>query len=238
MNSLGSLASLGKGFRALVFGASGTLGRAFVEALQSDANCEDVIAVSRQTHALFSLTDESGLAELMASFSPTGSFQLIIDATGALTIDGKGPEKHLGALEGSHLMKAFQINAVGPALLFKHALPLLDTQRRSVYAKLSARVGSIGDNRKGGWYGYRASKAALNMLLHTAAIEAARKRPHLVVAAMQPGTVASNLSQPFVAAAECVPAQTSVQGLLQTLDTLPAKSGAHFVDYKGQTIVW
>lgn len=230
--------SLGQGFRALVFGASGTLGQAFVQALQSDVKCEQVIAVSRHTHPMFSLIDESDLAELMTSFASFAPFQLIIDATGALTIDGKGPEKHLGALETSHLMKAFQINAVGPALLFKHALPLLDTQRRSVYAKLSARVGSIGDNRKGGWYGYRASKAALNMLLHTAAIEAARKRPHLVVAAMQPGTVASNLSRPFVPSADCVPALISVRGLLQTLDALPAQSGAHFVDYKGQTIVW
>ncbi len=230
--------SLGKDFRALVFGASGTLGHAFVDALQNDANCEQVLAVSRHTHPLFSLTDESALAELMRTLVPLAPFHLIIDATGALTIDGKGPEKHLGALQAQHLLKSFELNAVGPALLFKHALPLLDIGQRAVYAKLSARVGSIGDNRKGGWYGYRASKAALNMLLHTAAIEASRKRPHLVLAAMQPGTVASKLSQPFVAASECVPVQTSVQGLLETLDQLPPQSGAHFVDYKGQTIVW
>lgn len=230
--------SLGRGYRALVFGASGTLGQAFVNALQHDDHCAHVLAVSRQSHPLFSLTEESCLAELVASLTALAPFQLIVDATGALTIDGKGPEKHLGALEASHLMKAFHINAIGPVLLFKQVLPLLDTHQRAVYAKLSARVGSIGDNRKGGWYGYRASKAALNMLLHTAAIEAVRKRPQLVVAAMQPGTVASRLSEPFAAASECLPAQSAVQGLLQTLDGLPAQAGAHFVDHKGQTIVW
>lgn len=230
--------SLGRNFRALVFGASGTLGQAFVEALQSDTNCEQVLAVSRLTHPLFSLTDETAMAELMRNLAPVAPFQLIIDATGALTIDGVGPEKHIGALNAQHLLKAYEVNAVGPSLLFKHALPLLDIGQRAVYAKLSARVGSIGDNRKGGWYGYRASKAALNMLLHTAAIEASRKRPQLVVAAMQPGTVASKLSQPFVPASECVAAETSVQGLLKTLDQLPPQSGAHFVDYKGQPIVW
>jgi NAD(P)-dependent dehydrogenase (short-subunit alcohol dehydrogenase family) len=106
-----------------------------------------------------------------------------------------------------------------------------------LYAKLSARVGSIGDNHKGGWYSYRASKAALNMLLQTAAIEAARKRPLLVVAALQPGTVASALSQPFVASGALQP-DSSVSGLLKTLDGLPAISGAHFVDYQGLPIPW
>ena len=98
-----------------------------------------------------------------------GPFHLIIDATGALTIDGQGPEKHMGALNATQLARAFEINTIGPALLLKHFLPLLATEQRSIYAKLSARVGSISDNRKGGWYGYRAAKAALNMvcLLYT-----------------------------------------------------------------------
>ena len=120
-----------------------------------------------------------------------GLFHLIIDATGALTIDGQGPEKHMGALNATQLARAFEVNTIGPALLLKHFVPLLATEQRSIYAKLSARVGSISDNGKGGWYGYRAAKAALNMVLQTAAIEAARKRPQLVVAAMQPGTEAS-----------------------------------------------
>lgn len=167
-----------------------------------------------------------------------GPFHLIIDATGALTIDGRGPEKHLGALKATQLVRAFEVNTIGPALLLKHFMPLLATEQRSIYAKLSARVGSISDNHKGGWYGYRAAKAALNMVLQTAAIEAARKRPQIVVAAMQPGTVASGLSAPFVPAKDCLTPAQSVAGLLGALDDLPAQAAAHFVDYKGESIPW
>lgn len=175
-------------------------------------------------------------AELVAQSH--GPFHLIIDATGALTIDGHGPEKHMGALNATQLARAFEVNTIGPALLLKHFVPLLAIEQRSIYAKLSARVGSISDNGKGGWYGYRAAKAALNMVLQTAAIEAARKRPQLVVVAMQPGTVASNLSAPFVPAQDCLTPAQSVAGLLRALDELPAQAAAHFVDYKGATIPW
>ncbi len=144
----------------------------------------------------------------------------------------------MGALNAAQLVRAFEVNTIGPALLLKHFVPLLVTDQRSIYAKLSARVGSISDNGKGGWYGYRAAKAALNMVLQTAAIEAARKRPQLVVAAMQPGTVASNLSAPFVPAQDCLTPAQSVAGLLSALDDLPAKAAAHFVDYKGAAIPW
>ena len=103
-------------------------------------------------------------------------------------------------------------------------------------------MGSISDNRLGGWYGYRAAKAALNMVLQTAAIELARRKPLTVVAAMQPGTVASELTKPFVNAKDCISAETSVQGLLAALDALPANdkgsARAHFVDYQGQPIPW
>ncbi|MGI9150770.1 MAG: short-chain dehydrogenase, partial [Limnohabitans sp.] len=111
-------------------------------------------------------------------------------------------------------------------------------EQRCIYAKLSARVVSISDNRKGGCYGYRAAKAALNMVLQTAAIEASRKRPQLVMVAMQPGTVASPLSAPFVAPQDSLTPAQSVAGLLQTLDGLPAQATAHFVDYQGEPIAW
>lgn len=212
------------------------MGGAFVQALRADAACTEVVGLSRSSQPAFRLEDEASMAAAVAAL--TGSFHLIIDATGALTIDGQGPEKHLGALNAEQLARALEVNTIGPALLLKHFLPLLATDQRSIYAKLSARVGSISDNRKGGWYGYRAAKAALNMVLQTAAIEAARKRPLLVVAAMQPGTVASNLSAPFVAAADCLTPAQSVAGLMRALDDLPAQAAAHFVDYKGATIPW
>jgi len=177
------------------------------------------------------------MASAASALALAAPFQLIVDATGALTINHHGPEKSLNALHAEPLLESLAVNAVGPALLFKHLSPLLDTTQRTIYAKLSARVGSIADNRKGGWYSYRAAKAALNMLLHTAAIEAARKRPMLVVAALQPGTVDSALSRPFVASGALTP-ETSVAGMLLALDELPARSGAHFVDYQGKSIPW
>jgi NAD(P)-dependent dehydrogenase (short-subunit alcohol dehydrogenase family) len=195
-----------------------------------------VLGLSRSSDPAFQLEDEASIAAAAASLQ--GPFHLIIDATGALTIDGQGPEKHMGALNAAQLARAFEVNTIGPALLLKHFLPLLATEQRSIYAKLSARVGSIGDNRKGGWYGYRAAKAALNMVLQTAAIEASRKRPQLVMAAMQPGTVASTLSAPFVPAHECLTPAQSVSGLLSVLDELPSQPAAYFVDYKGATISW
>jgi NAD(P)-dependent dehydrogenase (short-subunit alcohol dehydrogenase family) len=230
------LKSLGTSYRALVLGASGALGSAFVEALQADAACSQVVGLSRNSQPAFHLEDEVSMAAAAASLH--GPFHLIIDATGALTIDGQGPEKHMGALNAAQLARAYEVNTIGPALLLKHFVLLLAIEQRSIYAKLSARVGSIRDNGKGGWYGYRAAKAALNMVLQTAAIEAARKRPQLVVAAMQPGTVASNLSAPFVPAQDCLTPAQSVAGLLSALDDLPAKAAAHFVDYKGATIPW
>mgnify|MGYP000520618783 CR=1 FL=1 len=230
--------SLGHSFRALVIGSSGAIGSAFVRALQAMPNCQEVMCLSRHTQPAFALDDEASMAQAASVLQATGAFDLIVDATGVLTLDEHKPEKNLNALNAEALMRSYQLNAVGPALLIKHFVPLLRMGQRVVYAKLSARVGSISDNHKGGWYGYRAAKAGLNMLLQTAAIEAARKRPALVMAALQPGTVASALSQPFVAATDAITPDVSVAGMLQALDALPAQARAHFVDYRGQPIAW
>lgn len=233
--------SLGKGYRALVIGSTGAIGAGFVERLAHDPNCAEVVEISRTRYPDFSLESESSMAAIAAELSGKGRFSLIIDATGALIIDGVGPEKHMGALEAQRLMRSFQVNSIGPALLLKHFLPLLCTGR-AIYAKLSARVGSIADNQKGGWYGYRASKAALNMFLQTAAIEWARKNPKIVIAALQPGTVQSRLTLPFVNQDQALSPQESVSGLLQALDSLGLEDldyrGAYFIDYKGQSIPW
>ena len=167
-----------------------------------------------------------------------GPFEIIVDATGALEIDGVGPEKSLNSLNHEHLTQAFLVNAIGPALVLRHFSPLL-TKGASTYAKLSARVGSISDNKKGGWYGYRASKAALNMMLQTAAIELQRKNIDLRVVALQPGTVRSKLSSPFVGSqTHLLEPHTSVLGMLTALKNLSVKSGAHFIDYTGNEIPW
>ena len=237
ITAAGVMQSLGLNYRAIVIGATGTIGAGFVAALRQDANCALVVEVSRRNIPGFALEDEASIAAAATQCALQGPFQLIIDATGALTLDGQGPEKHLGALDTTRLLRSFQVNAIGPALLLKYFLPLL-AKERVIYAKLSARVGSISDNSKGGWYGYRASKAALNMFLQTAAIEFARKNSHAVLAALQPGTVASALSQPFATPDHCTPVDESVNGLLKALDALTSAPSAYFVDFKGESIGW
>jgi NAD(P)-dependent dehydrogenase (short-subunit alcohol dehydrogenase family) len=231
------MSSLPEGYRALVFGASGAIGQAFVLALQNDPRCAQVWGLSRQSTPGFDLLDESSMAACAQAMAPEGPFHLVLDATGALTLNGRGPEKRLDELDAQHLMDALQLNAVGPSLLLKHFSPLLASGERVIWGKLSARVGSIQDNRKGGWYGYRAAKAALNMLLQTAAIEIARRRPLAVVAALQPGTVQSALSQPFVGQDALSP-EDAAQRLLSVLDALQPAGRAQFVDHQGQPIPW
>jgi NAD(P)-dependent dehydrogenase (short-subunit alcohol dehydrogenase family) len=228
---------LPEGYRALVIGASGALGSAFVQQLQSDSRCSQVVAVSRQSAPGLDLLREDSIEACAQSLSAQGPFHLVVDATGALTLNARGPEKRLDELDGAQLLDLLQLNAVGPALLLKYFTPLLATGQRVVWAKLSARVGSIEDNRKGGWYSYRAAKAALNMLLQTAAIEMVRRRPLAVVAALQPGTVRSALSQPFVGDAALDPDE-SAQRLLAVLDVLQPTGRAQFVDHLGQSIPW
>ena len=226
-----------QGYRALVFGASGAIGGALVNQLRADPRCLQVHALSRQSEPGFDLLNEDSMALCAAALAAHGPFHLVIDATGALTVDGRGPEKRLDELDATHLLRTMQLNAVGPALLLKHFSPLLASVERVIWAKLSARVGSIEDNRKGGWYGYRAAKAALNMLLQTAAIEVARRRPLAVLAALQPGTVRSALSQPFVGVDAMAP-DVSAERLLAVLDGLQPTGRAQFVDHQGQTIPW
>ena len=221
----------------MVLGASGAIGQAWLELLQTDPRCAQVVGLSRQSDPPLVLEDEASLIACAHHLAPVGPLHLVLDATGALTIEGRGPEKRLDELDRAALLRAFEVNAAGPALLIKHLAPLLATGQRVVWAKLSARVGSIEDNAKGGWYGYRASKAALNMFLQTAAIELARKRPLAVVAALQPGTVRSRLSQPFVGDNALDPS-TSAQRLLDVLDTLEPTGRAQFVDHLGQAIPW
>jgi len=226
-----------EGYRALVIGASGALGAAFVRQLENDPRCAKVLSVSRHSQPGLNLLREDFIASCALSLSTQGPFHLVVDATGALTLNARGPEKRLDELDGAQLLDLLQLNSVGPVLLLKHFTPLLATGQRVIWAKLSARVGSIEDNRKGGWYSYRAAKAALNMLLQTAAIEMGRRRPLAVVAALQPGTVRSALSQPFVGDAAMDP-DDSAQRLLAVLDGLQPTGRAQFVDHLGQSIPW
>jgi len=229
--------TLPDGYRALVIGASGAIGSALLQLLQSDPRCDLAWGVSRHSTPALDLLSETSISACAQALAMHGPFHLVLDATGALTLNGRGPEKRLDELDATHLLQAMHLNAVGPALLLKHFGPLLAAGQRVIWGKLSARVGSIEDNRKGGWYGYRAAKAALNMLLQTATIELARRRPLAVVAALQPGTVQSALSQPFVGQDAMHP-EEAAQRLLGVLDALTATGRAQFVDHQGQSIPW
>jgi NAD(P)-dependent dehydrogenase (short-subunit alcohol dehydrogenase family) len=229
--------SLPEGYRALVLGANGAIGSALLQHLHGDPRCERVLGVSRQSSPGLDLLNEASIGACAQALATQGPFQLVLDATGALMVNGRGPEKRLNELDAAQLLVMMQLNTVGPGLLLKHFAPLLASGQRVIWGKLSARVGSIEDNRKGGWYGYRAAKAALNMLLQTAAIELSRRRPLLVMAALQPGTVQSALSQPFVGDDAMRP-EAAAQRLLSVLDGLQPTGRAQFVDHLGKSIPW
>lgn len=241
-----TLGSLPDGYAAAIFGASGGLGGAFVDLLTADPRCARIHAGGRNGFVhddpkispfRFDLTDP---ASLDAAAHTIGVADLVIVATGILHDETLAPEKSMRALNPAQLNRAFAINAAGPAEIARLVLPNLPRDRRSIFAVLSARVGSISDNRLGGWHSYRASKAALNMLIRCFAIELARTHPAAVCVGLHPGTVDTGLSRPFQAGVK--PEQlfspaTAASHLLAVLDTLaPAQSGRLFA-WDGQEIV-
>ena len=230
--------SLGSGYRALVIGASGGIGSAVVDVLRADADCGGVACLSRASHPGFDLADAGSIRAAAADLSGEGPFSLIFDATGALEIDGHGPEKSLRAVDADVMARQFAVNAIGPALLLQQFLPHLARDRRALVATLSARVGSIGDNRLGGWISYRASKAALNQIVRTVAVEVARTHPQAVIAALHPGTVATSLSDRFAGSRERFSPQQSAGLLLSVLDGLQPVSSGGFFAYDGSVIDW
>lgn len=240
---MSAMASLQEGYRAAVIGARGAIGGAIADALSADPRAGAVIRIARSSGDVrLDLLEEASIAAAAEAAATDGPLDLVFIATGALILDGRGPEKALAQLDPETLARQFAVNAIGPALVVKHFAPHLAPRRRSLLAALSARVGSIGDNRLGGWHGYRAAKAALNQLLRGAAIDIARKRPEAVVAALHPGTVESPLSQPFrpegAARADVVAPAEAAAKLLGVLDRLtPAQSGGFF-DPSGAAIPW
>jgi NAD(P)-dependent dehydrogenase (short-subunit alcohol dehydrogenase family) len=218
--------------RALVIGATGGIGRALSAALA--ARGDAVTGLSRADG--LDLTDEASIALRLGALE--GPFETVLVATGALEIAGAVPEKTLRALDPAALAAQFALNATGPALVLKHVLRLMPRDRPARFAALSARVGSIGDNRLGGWYGYRAAKAALNQLIHTAAIEIARTHPQATVVCLHPGTVATRFTEKYLGTHPAVAPAEAAANLLRVLDALaPAQTGG-FYDWAGKEIPW
>lgn len=222
---------------AVVIGANGGIGAALVEALEEEGAYAKVHAFARPG---LDILDEASIAAAAESVRAGPPPTLIVVATGLLHDDGNGPEKSMTALDPDWLARSFAVNAIGPALVAKHFLPLLPKGQRSVFAALSARVGSISDNRLGGWYGYRASKAALNQLIRTLAIETRRLNDRAIVVGLHPGTVDTRLSKPFqanVAAGQLFdPGRAAVQ-LLDVIDELGVKDSGNVLSWDGSTIL-
>ena len=247
------LSSLPEGYRALVFGASGGIGAALVEALARDPRCGKVHAASRRPLAgppgsagsagverlAFSLEDEDSIAACVRSSAAAGPLHLVIVATGVLHGDGMKPEKSWRAIDALALERALRINTIGPALIAKHALDHLPRQGKAVFAALSARVGSIEDNRLGGWHAYRASKAALNMVMKTCAIELGRRNPAAACVSLHPGTVATPLSEPFrsgVATHKLFEPEFSAASLLAVIDGVRPEDSGRLLAWDGSRI--
>ena len=218
---------------ALVIGASGGIGSAICAAL--DSRGVSVTGLSRSGDGL-DITDETSVAEALNRFDTP--FDLIFVATGALEIDGHAPEKSLDALTARGLANQFALNAIGPALVLKHARRLIPRDRPATVAVLSARVGSIGDNGLGGWYAYRAAKAGLNQLVRGAAIELGRRHRKLCVVCLHPGTVATRFTADYQDRHPTVPPDEAARNLLTVIDSLTPADSGRFLDYAGKEIPW
>lgn len=218
---------------ALIIGSSGGIGSALTDTLTTRG--VTVTGLSRSRDGL-DVTDEASVEQALGALE--GPFDLIFVATGALEINGAEPEKSLRHITAEAMIDQFKLNTVGPSLVLKHAMRLLPRKGRSVFAALSARVGSIGDNNLGGWYSYRTSKAALNQMLHGAAIELGRTHKDLICVALHPGTVETSFTEKYVANHPTVPAPEAAQNLLSVLDGLTPEQTGRFFDWQGKEVPW
>ncbi len=235
---------------AIVIGASGGLGAAFTKILATDASFRSrysqILEFSRQPNAnhlqTIDYADESTIARSAAWAAEQcqiAPLRLLIVATGYLHSNGQGPERSLQNLDADYLHRVMLVNTIGPALVLKHFAPLLVKTGEVRIVFVSAKVGSIGDNALGGWYGYRASKAALNQIVKTASIELARRNKQTICLALHPGTIATPLSDPFSKAGLYVRSPLiAAQEILSVVHELNPSQTGRFFNYKGESIVW
>ncbi|WP_430422839.1 SDR family NAD(P)-dependent oxidoreductase [Phenylobacterium sp.] len=231
----------------VVVGAGG-IGRALAQAMAADPAYDRVLVIARRPVEtpgaeliLADLLDDDAMDRAAQAIADAGRPSRVIVATGVLHGPGLSPEKTMRALTAEALTEVLRVNAVGPALVARRLLPLMPRDRPSAFAAISARVGSIGDNHLGGWYGYRASKAALNMLIRTLAVEHRRTHPLGLCVALHPGTVDTALSAPFqrgVAPERLFTPEVSAAALMQVLDGLGPDASGGFYAWDGAEIPW
>lgn len=219
--------------RALVIGASGGIGSAVYDALEADR--WNVTGLSRSVDG-FDVGNEASVQRGLDRLE--GVFDLVFIGVGILAPLWGKPEKTITALKHDDMARVFQVNTIGPALILARLSRLLPKDRRAVVATLSARVGSIGDNQIGGWYSYRASKAALNQIVHGAAIELGRSHKQSICVALHPGTVETPFTANYAGRHKTVPADQAARNLLGVIERLTTEQSGGFYDYAGQEIVW
>ena len=243
------ISSFTNGSNVVIAGANGGIGRALLKALIDDARVGSVAALSRSPVTIDSprlrsivtdITDETSIAAAAGECADSGPVDLVVVASGILhRQDDIQPEKRMRDLDSAVMAEVLRINTIAPTMLAKHFLPLMRREAKSAFAAISARVGSIGDNRLGGWASYRASKAALNMFIRTLAIEHARTHQNGLVVALHPGTTDTPLSQPFqrnVPPEKLFSPDFTAERLLQVLDTLSSDDTGGFFAWDGQPI--
>ena len=226
---------------ALIIGGTGSIGSAVIKELKN-RNFTNVISLNRSSNPPLDLLNESSI-EKAADFikSQQKSLCLLFDATGILHNEDQNqmPEKTYKNIDLTFMKKNFEINVMGPALVMKHFLPLLDKDQKSIFATLSAKVGSISDNRYGGWYSYRASKAALNQMIKTASIELKMKNRNAICVAIHPGTVTSKLSKPFQKDNLKIQSnEESAKNITEVIEGLKMSDSGLFFDWNGSIINW
>ncbi len=234
------LEKLPDGYNAVVIGSTGKIGSAILKRLKTDARCANAIGLSRHTAPAVDYNAPASLQDAAKALkADLGTIHFLFIATGILaSSDGASPEKAFSQLTLESLSEEFAINAAGPALTLSAFMPLLPRKAPCIVAALSARVGSIGDNGLGGWISYRASKAALNQIMHTAAIELGRKNDQAVCVSLHPGTIESELSRPFARDRFTHTADECATNLLGVLSNLTPDQNGCFFDYAGEEIVW
>ncbi|MGV6838574.1 MAG: SDR family NAD(P)-dependent oxidoreductase [Planktomarina sp.] len=219
--------------RACIIGHTGGIGKAVSHVFADQGWHVDGLA--RSAH-WFDLRRPETFDDIMSK--QKGPYDLILMATGALDVNANGPEKTVKAIDPAAMADQFAINAIGPAILCKHAPRLLPKDRQSVLAVLTARVGSIGDNRLGGWIGYRSAKAAANQIVRTTAIELSRTHPQNVCIALHPGTVATQFTAKYLDRHAAVPPSVAAENIYNVLTNLDQGDTGQFMDYAGRRIEW
>ena len=219
--------------RALVFGASGGIGQAFSRFLEDKLGSENVVNVSRSFDG-FEISDEEKILKFSESIE--GTFNLIINATGVLQTTEEGPEKTINVVKQKSMIDMMTINAIGPALLLKNFSKKLDKTKFSVFVNLSARVGSITDNRLGGWISYRSSKAALNQIIKTSSIEINRRNKNAICVGLHPGTVKTRFTEKFQNTTETISPDESVKMMMNVVENLSVDDNGYCFAYDGKVI--